>query len=97
MAETTTRRCAERNPRGTRCRIPVRDGGACRHHRDTAALRAEVGEWAAWVSRELHIGHSDAEGAVGALAGVRGDLANWSRQQLWSALDACVASLGFAQ
>ena len=95
-APTDARRCPERNASGIACRNRPRDGGACWRHREVAALHAEVAAWAAWAAREHHVGLSDGEMLIGGLVGVKGDLCDWSRDELGRALDAAVDSLGFA-
>ena len=98
MTTTKTPRCGEHNHHGgTRCRVPVRDGGPCRHHGDTAALRAEVTAWVEWVAHSNGLGTSDAEGCVGSLVGVHGDLDDWTPEEMRRALDGLVASLGMAR
>jgi len=92
---SSTPRCVERNTSGaTVCRNPVTDGGPCWRHRDTAALRLEVGAWCEWTARAQRVGIADGEAFIGGLARARGDVCDWSRAELAAALDAAVSSLG---
>jgi hypothetical protein len=91
------RRCNERTKYGTNCRNRTGGNPACRYHRDTAALRAEVGEWCRWTARAHGVGFSDGEHLIGDLVDVKGDLCDWPREALYAALDAAVGSLGVAR